>query len=42
VVTVISSIRSMVTILEALATIAVVVVVTSSLLGGRWYPEGML
>jgi hypothetical protein len=39
---VISSIRSTVTILEALATIAVVVAVTPGLLGGRWYHEGAL
>jgi hypothetical protein len=41
-VTVISSIRSTVAILEALTTIAVVIAVAPGLLGGRWYPEGML
>jgi hypothetical protein len=41
-VTAISSIRSTVTIVEALATIAVVVVVASGLLGGRWDFKGML
>jgi hypothetical protein len=41
-VTVISSIRSTVTIVEALATVAVVLVVASSLLGGRWDSKGML
>jgi hypothetical protein len=39
---VISSIRSTVEILEALTTIAVVIVVAPGLLGGRWYPKGML
>jgi hypothetical protein len=42
VVTVISSIRSTVAILEALTTIAVVIVVAPGLLGGGWYPKGML
>jgi hypothetical protein len=41
-VTVISSIRSTVTIVEALATVAVVVVVASGLLGGRWDSKGTL
>jgi hypothetical protein len=41
-VTVISSIKSTVTIVEVLTTIAVVIVVSSGLLGGRWYPKGML
>jgi hypothetical protein len=41
-VTVISSIRSTVTIVEALTTFAVVVDVAPGLLGGRWYPKGML
>jgi hypothetical protein len=41
-VTVISSIRSTVTIVEALATIAVVVAVASGLLGGRWDSKGTL
>jgi hypothetical protein len=39
---VISSIKSTVTIVEALATIAVVVVVASCLLGGRWDSKGTL
>jgi hypothetical protein len=42
VVTVISSIRSTVAILEALTTIAVVIAVALGLLGGRWYPKGTL
>jgi hypothetical protein len=29
-------------ILEALITIAVIIVVAPGLLGGRWYPKGML
>jgi hypothetical protein len=41
-VTVISSIRSTVAIVKALATIVVVVVVASDLLGGRWYSKGAL
>jgi hypothetical protein len=41
-VTVISSFRSTVTIVEALATIAVVVAVASSLLGARWDSKGSL
>jgi hypothetical protein len=41
-VTVVSSIRSTVTIVEPLATIAVVVVVASGLLGGRWDSKGTL
>jgi hypothetical protein len=41
-VTVISSIRSTVTIVEALATVTVVVAVASGLLGGRWDSKGML
>jgi hypothetical protein len=36
------SIRLMVTILEVLATIAVIVAVTPGLPRGRWYPEGAL
>jgi hypothetical protein len=39
-VSVISSIRSTVTILEALTTTAVVIVVAPGLLRGRWYPKG--
>jgi hypothetical protein len=39
---VISSIRSTVMIVEALTTIAVVVVVAPGLLGGRWYSKGTL
>jgi hypothetical protein len=39
-VTIISSIRFSVTVVEALTTIAVVVVVAPSLLGGRWYSKG--
>jgi hypothetical protein len=39
---VISSIRSTVTVVEALATIPVVVVVASGLLGGRWDSKGTL
>jgi hypothetical protein len=39
---VISSIRSMVTIVEALATVAVVVAVASGLLGDRWDSKGTL
>jgi hypothetical protein len=42
VVTVISSIRSTVAILEALTTIVVVIAVAPGLLGSRWYPEGTL
>jgi hypothetical protein len=42
VVTVISSIRSMVTIVEALDTVAVAVAVASGLLGGRWDSKGTL
>jgi hypothetical protein len=41
-VTVISSIRSTVTIVEALATVAVVIAITSGLLGGRWDSKGTL
>jgi hypothetical protein len=37
-----SSIRSMVTIVEALTTTAVVIAVASGLLRGRWYPKGTL
>jgi hypothetical protein len=36
------SIRSTVTIVEALTTIAVVIVVSPGLLGGRWHPKGTL
>jgi hypothetical protein len=39
---VILSIRSMVTIVEALTTVAVVVVVVPGLFGGRWYSKGTL
>jgi hypothetical protein len=39
---VISSIRPTVTIVEALATVAVVIAVASGLLGGRWDSKGML
>jgi hypothetical protein len=41
-VTVISSVRSMVTIVEALSTVTVVVAVSSGLLGGRWDSKGTL
>jgi hypothetical protein len=41
-VTVISSIRSTVTIVEALGTVTVVVAVASGLLGGRWDSKGTL
>jgi hypothetical protein len=41
-VTVISSIRSTVTIVEVLPTIAIIVVVASGLLGGRWNSKGTL
>jgi hypothetical protein len=41
-VVVISSIRSTVTIVEALTTIAVVVVVAPGILGGKWYSKGTL
>jgi hypothetical protein len=41
-VTVISSIRSTVTIVEALATVTVVVAVASGLIGGRWDSKGTL
>jgi hypothetical protein len=41
-VTVISSIRSTATIVEALDTVAVVVAIASGLLGGRWYSKGAL
>jgi hypothetical protein len=41
-ITVISSIKSIVTIVEALATVSVVVVVASGLLGGRWDSKGVL
>jgi nicotinic acetylcholine receptor alpha-3 len=41
-VSVISSIRLTVTILEAFTTIAVVIAVAPGLLGGRWYPHGLL
>jgi hypothetical protein len=39
---VISSIRSTVTIVEALTTIAVAVAVAPGLLNGRWYSKGTL
>jgi hypothetical protein len=41
-VTVISSIRSMVTIVEALAIVAIIIVVASGLLGGRWNSKSTL
>jgi hypothetical protein len=40
VIAVISSIKSTVTIVKALATVAVVIVVASGLLGGRWDSKG--
>jgi hypothetical protein len=39
-VSVVSSIRSTVTILEVLTTTTFVIAVAPSLLGGRWYPKG--
>jgi hypothetical protein len=36
------SIRSMVTIVEALTTTVFVIAVAPGLLGGRWYPKGKL